>query len=451
MMNKDDSSSSGDGPGSKKRQAGEATGDYIAQRLSDDPMAPFPKRSRTDAGTDDTAKVGNSESKEARDPADKAEKDFKIAGVVAEVSVHASSSTNSRNVPIPAEEGVTFPERLMELVMDETDKEALWWLPDGNYFCIHSKKFTKTILANNFQGSKFESFTRKLARWGFTRVSTSDAPAHTFIFEHPLFKKSRPELAKEISGSKKQRMSAVAAAAKARSDPTPPSRNAAPTPAPWPTFSQESATTASLAAAAPAGESDISSQSIPQGGTLTNEYQNALSRQLQQPDIEQQLLLRSMMNSLQNAPRQAVDDSHRGQRHDAFAAALLAQQDRARALGTMSGTSNTSSTVPAFEGAQGSNRGLPSGGYPMSSFILDNQSLPNMYQQQAAALPQGRERRSSSSTNASSVTGGVDPLVRLYLQQQETQRQENIRLQQELLLQELWRRERDQRDNRGQR
>jgi len=61
--------------------------------------------------------------------------------------------------------GVTFPEKLMELLMNETDTEALWWLPGGDIFALHPKRFTKTILANNFQGSKFESFTRKLARW----------------------------------------------------------------------------------------------------------------------------------------------------------------------------------------------------------------------------------------------------------------------------------------------
>jgi HSF-type DNA-binding len=76
-----------------------------------------------------------------------------------------SKEQTSQSLPVADEVGVTFPERLMELVMNETDKQALWWLPDGMTFAIHSKKFTKTILAKNFQGSKFESFTRKLARW----------------------------------------------------------------------------------------------------------------------------------------------------------------------------------------------------------------------------------------------------------------------------------------------
>jgi hypothetical protein len=66
---------------------------------------------------------------------------------------------------ISAEEGVTFPERLMELLNEEADKEALWWLPNGRAFAIQSRIFRDTILAEKFQGSKFESFTRKLARW----------------------------------------------------------------------------------------------------------------------------------------------------------------------------------------------------------------------------------------------------------------------------------------------
>lgn len=91
--------------------------------------------------------------------AKKAPKQATVAGELAKLNV------DRNGVPIVAEDGVTFPERLMELIMNETDKESLWWQPDGNAFCINSKKFTKTILANNFQGSKFESFTRKLARW----------------------------------------------------------------------------------------------------------------------------------------------------------------------------------------------------------------------------------------------------------------------------------------------
>jgi hypothetical protein len=63
------------------------------------------------------------------------------------------------------ESGVTFPEKLLDLLNSEEDKKSLWWLSDGKSFGIESKRFKQTILAQNFQGSKFESFTRKLARW----------------------------------------------------------------------------------------------------------------------------------------------------------------------------------------------------------------------------------------------------------------------------------------------
>lgn len=73
------------------------------------------------------------------------------------------------------EEGMSFPEKLMELLNGGTDRQALWWLPEGKSFAIESKRFRKTILAENFQGSKFESFTRKLARWYVTEISTNSS------------------------------------------------------------------------------------------------------------------------------------------------------------------------------------------------------------------------------------------------------------------------------------
>ena len=83
----------------------------------------------------------------------------------------ASSAAASVSVPqhktvaYMCEEGVTFPEKLIDLLNSEADKQSLWWLPSGKQFAIESKRFRKTILARNFQGSKFESFTRKLGRW----------------------------------------------------------------------------------------------------------------------------------------------------------------------------------------------------------------------------------------------------------------------------------------------
>jgi len=59
----------------------------------------------------------------------------------------------------------TFPERLMELLDNGTEEEAMWWLDDGDGFCVLPKLFPERVLDRHFQGTKFESFTRKLNRW----------------------------------------------------------------------------------------------------------------------------------------------------------------------------------------------------------------------------------------------------------------------------------------------
>ena len=59
----------------------------------------------------------------------------------------------------------TFPERLMELLSNQEAKDAMWWLPSGDSFAIQPKKFSESVLNKYFQGTKLESFTRKMNRW----------------------------------------------------------------------------------------------------------------------------------------------------------------------------------------------------------------------------------------------------------------------------------------------
>lgn len=374
-------------------------------------------------------------------------------------------ANKSHAVPTTEVEGVTFPERLMELVMNETDKQALWWLPEGKSFAIHSKRFTKTILAKNFQGSKFESFTRKLARWGFKRLSGPDIPPQTFVFEHPYFQRSRPELAKEISGSKK------------KAQPTPPSagersppslglsRAAAhlaqavpPSSAPWPTFGDLQPTAETGRVGSGGLYDDMIRQALLQKGLSANSAavansvrSDARGNQLQ-PELENRLLLQSMLNY---GTANVAESPARSQRQDALlTATMLAKQERARALAAAANASASPSTGPArsnvdlapsltlpnLTATNHLRRSLTSA-YPIPSFASDpSPSLPSILQQQQqqhAVLP-------SPSTTAAAAT--LDPLVRLYLQQQEASRQENLLLQQEVLRQELRRREQMQRD-----
>jgi HSF-type DNA-binding len=58
-----------------------------------------------------------------------------------------------------------FPEKLMILLDGNTVSGAMWWLPDGDSFCIIPTVFAEQVLDKHFSGTKFESFTRKLNRF----------------------------------------------------------------------------------------------------------------------------------------------------------------------------------------------------------------------------------------------------------------------------------------------
>jgi len=58
-----------------------------------------------------------------------------------------------------------FPEKLMALLDGNEVSEAMWWLPDGDAFCLIPSLFATAVLDQHFSGTKFESFTRKLNRW----------------------------------------------------------------------------------------------------------------------------------------------------------------------------------------------------------------------------------------------------------------------------------------------
>ena len=60
----------------------------------------------------------------------------------------------------------------MEVLSHPAVNDTIAWLPHGRGFIILQKrKFSLEVMPNYFKHSKFTSFTRKLNRWGFTRVS----------------------------------------------------------------------------------------------------------------------------------------------------------------------------------------------------------------------------------------------------------------------------------------
>eukprot|EP00934_Nitzschia_sp_Nitz4_P003249 Nitzschia sp. Nitz4//scaffold282_size24342//21153//22040//NITZ4_008356-RA/size24342-processed-gene-0.35-mRNA-1//-1//CDS//3329545632//3239//frame0 len=88
-----------------------------------------------------------------------------------------------------------FPLKLMKVLSDEQYSHVISWMPGGRSFAVfRPKAFVSDILPKHFKSAQFSSFTRKLARWGFTR--TEDG---TGEFYHPQFRRGRLDLAEQMT------------------------------------------------------------------------------------------------------------------------------------------------------------------------------------------------------------------------------------------------------------
>jgi hypothetical protein len=94
-----------------------------------------------------------------------------------------------------------FPVLMYQLLEDEKFQDALCWLPDGLSFAIDPNVFYEKVIQVRFPGSKFDSFKRKLNRWGFRRVGEMEAPG-TMTYEHGLFRRGFPHLLSEMNGGR---------------------------------------------------------------------------------------------------------------------------------------------------------------------------------------------------------------------------------------------------------
>ena len=129
-----------------------------------------------------------------------------------------------------------FPDKLMSLLDSDKVTEAMRWLRDGDAFCIAPSVFSEQVLDKYFQGTKFESFTRKLNRWyvvvytsmgntiegmmilsplslilrfrGFKRVAGQKVPPNTIAYYHKDFVRGSRKLLKNMNGGKKKMISA---------------------------------------------------------------------------------------------------------------------------------------------------------------------------------------------------------------------------------------------------
>ena len=91
----------------------------------------------------------------------------------------------------------TFPEKLMNALLEFPNEDAAAWLPDGKSFVVvNPELFCNEILAKAFKETKYASFVRKLHRWGFVRLTSGTG---TDCFYHPLFQRNKREMVGKIA------------------------------------------------------------------------------------------------------------------------------------------------------------------------------------------------------------------------------------------------------------
>lgn len=107
------------------------------------------------------------------------------------------SSNKASEDDLEEEIPMSFPQRLMDILNDEEHSDVISWLPHGKGFIMYKKKkFAAQVLPKYFKQSKFTSFTRKLNRWGFVRVTRGP---ETGAYYHQFFQRGNLRLCMQMS------------------------------------------------------------------------------------------------------------------------------------------------------------------------------------------------------------------------------------------------------------
>jgi hypothetical protein len=86
--------------------------------------------------------------------------------------------------------------QLMDILSYDDHSDIVSWLPHGKGFTIYNKKrFAAEILPKYFKQAKFTSFTRKLNRWNFSRITRGP---ETGAYYHEYFQKGNLRLCMQM-------------------------------------------------------------------------------------------------------------------------------------------------------------------------------------------------------------------------------------------------------------
>ena len=112
---------------------------------------------------------------------------------IAAITASSSDADDLSSIVRRSQTSKSFAQILMDILnTHDNDPSIICWLPDGLSFLIADhKRFEKELLPKHFRGSLFNSFVRKLNRWGFRRLKRSGQASS---FAHDLFIRDKPWL-----------------------------------------------------------------------------------------------------------------------------------------------------------------------------------------------------------------------------------------------------------------
>jgi len=100
-----------------------------------------------------------------------------------------------------------FAENLHSIVSVPAYHYVLRWNPKGDAFGIYdTETFVNTIMSTHFQKAKFDSFTRRMRRWGFRRTESMNEKMRGLVFyKCKFFVREKPELCKMMCDDRQRK------------------------------------------------------------------------------------------------------------------------------------------------------------------------------------------------------------------------------------------------------
>eukprot|EP00584_Thalassiosira_punctigera_P003971 CAMPEP_0172546248 /NCGR_PEP_ID=MMETSP1067-20121228/16044_1 /TAXON_ID=265564 ORGANISM="Thalassiosira punctigera, Strain Tpunct2005C2" /NCGR_SAMPLE_ID=MMETSP1067 /ASSEMBLY_ACC=CAM_ASM_000444 /LENGTH=190 /DNA_ID=CAMNT_0013333145 /DNA_START=46 /DNA_END=615 /DNA_ORIENTATION=+ len=101
------------------------------------------------------------------------------------------SNSTITTVPPSRRRKPNFAEKLHSMLSRQEYRHVVTWLPSGRSFVIlNQEEFARRILPRHFREAKFESFSRRLKRWGFKKAyanASQGSVSQTIVVSHDLF------------------------------------------------------------------------------------------------------------------------------------------------------------------------------------------------------------------------------------------------------------------------